>query len=146
VLALLLVVVTPATAAPAVLRPYETNTAVPAANGFPDDFDCDELVGWACFEYYGDRLWVMDELDDNGSLDLQWQNQLWTGSKWDLYRHGSCITDYTYPLYEWQTCNKDFYESSSTNYYGAQGSRVRWRVCDPYDYCYAWTSWHNNNR
>jgi hypothetical protein len=92
-------------------------------------FTCTEY-GWAtaCFEKYGDKLWIY-----NGDWEFprytknQWENWLWDGDEWIKYRWGECFDD---GGGSWFVCNKDFYENTSTNYYGGKGSNIFWRACD----------------
>ena len=95
----------------------------------------------ACFKKYGDQIWVRDtEWSEHPQAIGEWENWLFDGSQWNLYRKGYC-----YRLYEtdWGVCNKDFYEDTTTNYFGGQGSRIYWRACS-FDGCSAWTNVRND--
>ncbi|MGW4466166.1 hypothetical protein [Micromonospora sp. NPDC004704] len=117
---------------------YETDYVVPTTT--PIVGPClviQEAEG--CFKEYGDqwsiRSWT------SGTVRVEWQNQLWDGSQWVLYRIGGCISNLGYG--QSGVCNKDYYESSSRNYFGSYGSRIRWSTCAPT--CSGWGTWVNNN-
>ncbi|MBZ9643309.1 hypothetical protein [Streptomyces sp. PSKA30] len=104
------------------------------------------LTATACFKPYGDVIYVQDLSPDANEVYAYWQNQLRdsTGT-WGTYRSGTCT--YTGGAYGWGSCNKDFYEHSSSNAWGGQGSRVRVKACvndlgD--DTCSSLTVWVNN--
>lgn len=115
---------------------YETNYAVSSGPSWGSCIRIQELD--ACFEKYGDQ-WGISAWT-NSTVRLQWQNQLWNGSGWVLYREGQCISNLGVGH---GVCNKDYYEDSSTNYYGYTGSRLRWQACA--SSCSSWTSWTYNN-
>jgi hypothetical protein len=79
-----------------------------------------------CFEKYGDKIWVNNE-DLLSSEYGHYSNWLRDSSgAWTFWRNGNCIVDYN----GWGYCNKDFYEDSSYNVVGGQGSGVRLYPCD----------------
>lgn len=80
-----------------------------------------------CFTRYGDVWRIQDSLADGNQTFIYWENWLWNGSSWQPYRSGWCNNNHGAP--NWGQCNKDYYESSSTNYYGDQGSRIRFQTC-----------------
>jgi hypothetical protein len=104
----------------------------------PKGMDCVSYTGVeACFEKYGDVIWVLDTAPDGYEADASWQNWLVDGSSWVLYRVGTCRNQ-LHSGY-WGYCNKDFYEYGSVNYYGSKGSGLRLWACD-YGPCsnYVW--------
>ncbi|MET9451768.1 hypothetical protein [Streptomyces cinerochromogenes] len=119
----------PVTAAPAV-QAYEWDTAV--SGGTPPQ-DClanaiSRTGSEACFERYGDVLWVKDTSADGHSATNSWDNYLAdSGGNWTLYRQGSCVNKLGSG--KWGYCNKDFYENSSANAYGGRGSSVDYAAC-----------------
>lgn len=126
-----------ASPAPAVgLLAYETNYAVAGTPNF--DGCADNTYTVACFEKYGDRWWVGLHVSSGRA---EWRNELWNGSKWVLYREGSCISNLG--AQTWGACNKDYYENSSVNAYGYRGSRLWWRACD--STCSSWV-WDYNDQ
>ncbi|MEV4624775.1 hypothetical protein AB0J90_00595 [Micromonospora sp. NPDC049523] len=116
---------------------YEANYAVSASYIQGDCIGTQELDG--CFKKYGDQ-WGSQSWS-SGTTRLEWQNQLWNGSRWVLYREGVCINNLG--LGEPGVCNKDYYEDSSLNAYGSYGSRVRMSLCNTT--CSGWSSWLYNN-
>lgn len=113
----------------------ESDTAVagtpPNGLAFNDSYCSDgyDLAGnWvstACFEPYGDKIWVYDARSDGHAADGYWMNWLVDGTtgKWTAYRDGDCWNSLT--AGHWGYCNKDFYENSSLNYYNGYGSGIR---------------------
>jgi hypothetical protein len=116
-----------ALAAPAQAASYEWDTAT--ASSQPSGLSCEVMTGAeACYEANGDIFWVKDTKADGHSATASWYNHLWNGSQWVLYREGSCVNKLG--AGHWGTCNKDFYESSSTNPYGyTHGSELEWYAC-----------------
>ncbi|MET8568963.1 hypothetical protein [Streptomyces sp. NPDC004783] len=109
----------------------------------PSDAICTSVTsGNGCFRKYGDQFWVRKW--DAVSFDVRWENELWDGQRWLTYRMGTC-TAYTLDVGQWGVCNKDFYENSSTNAYGSQGSRLRWQIVAGTSFG-PWSSWHLNNQ
>ncbi|MEJ3747443.1 hypothetical protein WEI85_29670 [Actinomycetes bacterium KLBMP 9797] len=88
----------------------------------------------ACFEKYGDKLWINNSDLDPRHTRNEWENWLWSGSEWILYRWGECLDNGV----GWYVCNKDFYENSSVNYLGEKGSHIFWRACE-YGQSSGWT-------
>jgi hypothetical protein len=86
------------------------------------------VAGRACFEKTGDIFHVKSEVTNQ--IYVYWENWLWNGSAWKAYRHGRCNNQNGAGT--WVTCNKDFYESSSTNYFSKKGSRLRFQTCIRY--------------
>jgi hypothetical protein len=133
---------TPPSGATAAPLAYEVNYAVEVSGEPPFEAYCG-TIEQACFERHGDRWWARDvENDGVARLEIKWENRLWNGSAWALYRQGSCITDLGY--FQWGVCNKDYYESGSVNAYGYRGSSLRWQFC--YAVCYGWGVWQDNNQ
>ncbi|MGI5145864.1 hypothetical protein ACQEVC_05600 [Plantactinospora sp. CA-294935] len=81
-----------------------------------------------CFTRYGDIWRIQDSLFNGDETFIYWENWLLDGTTWRPYRHGECNNNLDSP--NWGQCNKDLYESSSVNYYGSKGSRVRFQVCN----------------
>ncbi|MEV5084528.1 hypothetical protein AB0K74_39105 [Streptomyces sp. NPDC056159] len=100
--------------------------------------------GNGCFRKYGDQFWVRNWDSPKVSLEVRWQNELWDGQRWQLYRLGTCSA-YQLNTGQWGVCNKDFYENTSTNAYKSQGSRVRWQIVTGTTFG-AWSSWHLNDQ
>ncbi|MFF7791581.1 hypothetical protein [Streptomyces sp. NPDC007991] len=86
-----------------------------------------DKVAKGCFTRYGDKWSIQDSLAEGDQTFIYWENWLWNGSSWMPYRYGECSNNLGAP--NWGACNKDYYESSSTNYYKDQGSRVRFQTC-----------------
>ncbi|MEU0373639.1 hypothetical protein ABZ070_25915 [Streptomyces sp. NPDC006283] len=81
-----------------------------------------------CFSRYGDKWSIQDSLAEGNQTFIYWENWLRDANGgWQPYRHGWCNNNLGAP--NWGACNKDYYESSSTNYYKGQGSRVRFQTC-----------------
>jgi hypothetical protein len=141
---------TAATAAPQGMSPVagqvspqaveEVDTAVA---GTPPAFSANECtnnnVTKVCFEPHGDKVWVLDLASDGNAASGLWENYLWNGGAWQLYRQGMCMNKLSYG--HWGVCNKDFYEDSTNpNAYGSKGSGLRiyaCALCDP--------AWIRNN-
>jgi len=85
------------------------------------------MTAKGCFTKYGDVWHILDAAVDGQQTFIYWENWLWNGSSWKPYRSGWCNNDLGGN--NWGKCNKDYYESSSTNYYGGKGSRLRFQVC-----------------
>jgi hypothetical protein len=125
-----------ALAAPVQAATYEWNTAT--AGSPPSGMRCVSMTGAeACFEKNGDRWWVRDTASDSHSATASWENDLFDGIQWRLYRQGSCVNKLGYG--RWGACNKDYYESGSTNELGGKGSQLDWQACV---YDSADGSWH----
>lgn len=106
----------------------ETDTAV--SSGTPTNASCiTELSGAeACFKPDGDILYVLDTSRDGHDVYAKWDNQLRDSSgSFRSYRTGSCRSSLGYG--NWAACNKDFYEDSSDNAYGGNGSRILLYAC-----------------
>ncbi|MFI8090905.1 hypothetical protein ACIF9R_21720 [Streptomyces sp. NPDC086080] len=100
---------------------------------------CSEVVIWnpkslsydrtakGCFTRHGDKWTIQDSLAEGNQTFVYWENWLKNGSTWAPYRSGWCNNNLGAP--NWGVCNKDYYESSSTNYYGSEGSRIRFQTC-----------------
>ncbi|MGW1587528.1 hypothetical protein [Streptomyces sp. NPDC002386] len=81
-----------------------------------------------CFQPYGDVIWIKDTSLDGYGVYAKWTNQLKNSSgNWQTYRTGKCSNPGSSG--DWAACNKDFYESSSTNAYGGKGSRIQVTAC-----------------
>ncbi|WP_146605617.1 hypothetical protein [Micromonospora craterilacus] len=117
-------------------RPFEDNIATFTYDSGGDA--CSEAwalvptIGWVmtakgCFNKYGDIWRIQDGFADGSQTFIYWENWLKDGSTWRPYRHGECNNNLGAP--SWGSCNKDYYESSSTNYYGDKGSRIRFQTC-----------------
>jgi hypothetical protein len=106
--------------------PTEDDPGVLTGSSPPAGSSC-ASNGDGCFQKYGDVLWVLDNKVDGLGTYVYWENQLWTGTAWRDYRSGRCNNDVGGG--NWARCNKDFYESSSSNYYKAKGSRLRLQWC-----------------
>lgn len=97
---------------------------VDVAQAGTPDFDtyfigCVDYTGVeACFQPYGDVLWVKDT--GGSAATAAWGNDLWTGSAWKRYRTGEC--DNHLGVGHWGYCTKEFYEDSSVSYHGGTGS------------------------
>ncbi|TXS28387.1 hypothetical protein EAO74_13380 [Streptomyces sp. gb1(2016)] len=100
----------------------------------------------ACFQRYGDLIWTKDTSADGYSVYTNWTNQLKQPSgTWKTYRTGKCSNPGSSG--DNASCNKDFYESSSTNAYGGKGSRIQVSACVASfgdDECQT-TTWINND-
>ncbi|GAA0739704.1 hypothetical protein GCM10010199_63940 [Dactylosporangium roseum] len=88
------------------------------------------MTAKGCFTRHGDVWRVQDGFAEGGQTFIYWENWLWNGSSWQPFRHGWCNNDLGAP--HWGTCNKDYYESSSANYYNHKGSKIRFQVCRRY--------------
>ncbi|MEV5148186.1 hypothetical protein AB0L14_28285 [Streptomyces sp. NPDC052727] len=80
-----------------------------------------------CFVKYGDKFTVADTKSDGYSAAVSWDNYLWDGSHWRLYRSGGCYNSAGAGTTGF--CNYDFYENTSTNAYGAKGSKLVFQAC-----------------
>ncbi|NUT50922.1 MAG: hypothetical protein HOV94_26995 [Saccharothrix sp.] len=127
------------------VQTYELDYASPASGEPPVAGTlCDSQLLRVCFAKYGDVWWVKDTTNDGYyNLELQWENRLFDGSAWFLYREGSCTSQLGYNNYG--TCNKDYYESSSLNKWDSYGSQVRFRPCTGASSCGSWSSWIDND-
>ncbi|MFF9771884.1 hypothetical protein ACF1GT_35840 [Streptomyces sp. NPDC014636] len=111
------------------MQAYEWDTAV---SGSKPPQDClDGVVAMtgakACFERYGDVLWVEDTAADGHSATNSWSNYLFDSSgNGHLYRQGSCVNKLG--AGHWGYCNKDFYENSTPTPYGT-GSEIDYAGC-----------------
>ena len=104
------VAVTPAVSA------YEWNTAASWSAPSLPDTDCITMTGAkACFEPHGDYLWVEDTKADGHSATATWNNYIYTGSSWQLWRQGSCVNKLG--TGKWGLCNKEFDEYSDDGSY-----------------------------
>ncbi len=118
-------------------KPFEDNISTFTYESTGDA--CSEVYVWnprsisydkvakGCFAKYGDSWRIQDSLADGDQTFIYWENWLWNGSSWQPYRFGECSNNLGAP--QWGACNKDYYESSSTNYYGGKGSRIRFQTC-----------------
>ncbi len=121
----------------------EINDAVAGTPpAFDPNTDCSSGEGtYVCFQKDGDKIWVEDTAADGVSADGRWENYLWDGSNWTLYRQGACLNKLSYG--HWGYCDKDFYEDTSTNHYGSKGSGIRLYPCGAI--CDADYQWIRNN-
>ena len=101
--------------------------AVAGSPGGIYDSDCITATGGiACFQRYGDKIWVKHT--GSNLAAATYENYLWDGNSWELYRWGHCWN--TLAVGEWGYCNKDFYEDQTNpNAYGDKGSGIRLYVC-----------------
>ncbi|MEV7871547.1 hypothetical protein AB0P17_36855 [Streptomyces sp. NPDC088124] len=99
----------------------------PAASPAADQVCATATGAVGCFVKYGDKFIVEDTASDGYSAAVVWANYLWDGSSWQLYRTGLCYNPEGAGTMV--TCNKDFYEDSSTNAYGAKGSVLDFQAC-----------------
>ncbi|WP_433134008.1 hypothetical protein ACQPWW_17400 [Micromonospora sp. CA-240977] len=150
----LMVAPSPASASP--FYPYETNQAALTSASPPSDAICDRVQISSsyyiegCFQKYGDRWWVRQIGNDiTTRAYIEWENELaaYQGPlgtpNYEVYRDGQCLAAPS--TSQWSTCEKDYYENSSTNYFGLKGSRLYWHVClAPYDSCYTSRTTVNN--
>lgn len=102
-----------------------------------------------CLKKYGDRLFAYDTTLDGFSVYVLWENQLYNGSGWKLYRKGRCTSNHGFDNYG--ECNKDFYENSTyPNAFGSSGSRIRIKSCADVtwgpDHCTEWSPWLVNDK
>ncbi|MEH6374324.1 hypothetical protein V7793_08295 [Streptomyces sp. KLMMK] len=120
----------------AFLRPMEDDMATAtSARPLPGDH-CEKVedgagpgnVAYGCFKTYGDSWIIQDSKGEGAQTYIYWENWLYDGARWRPYRHGRCNNDLGAP--NWGQCNKDYYESGSTNYFGKKGSQMRFQVCD----------------
>jgi hypothetical protein len=120
-------------------KPFEDNIAVAAHVEDPNGEQCQEnwvmepppflwtMVAKGCFTRYGDVWAIQDSFGDTYQTFIYWENWIRDGASWRPYRYGECSNNLGAP--NWGKCNKDYYESSSTNFYGGTGSRIRFQVC-----------------
>lgn len=121
---------------PAQAASYEWDTA--SAGSPPSGTTCVSMTGAkACFEKNGDKWWVEDTKADGHSATASWTNYLDDGNGYRSYRTGSCVNKLGSG--EWGVCNKEYYESGSTNTLGGKGSVLSWQACV---YDSADGSWH----
>jgi hypothetical protein len=107
----------------------ETDYAVAATPSASVNDNCVSYTGVkACFEKYGDKIWVLDTAPDGYRADGAWHNDLWNGSSWVDYRLGTCRN--TLGSGRWGYCNKDFYEDDTLNAKGGRGSAIMLWACD----------------
>lgn len=133
----------------------EENTATSVRGPQPPDAICESVglptsrFAGGCFKRYGDEWWVTQNALYGEKVYVDWENYLlapgpfFGGSHWELYRTGRCYLN-TLSEFAWGVCNKDYYEHSSTNFYGLKGSQLRWRVCVQGWSCSSWTSRYND--
>jgi hypothetical protein len=125
-----------ASTAPAQAAAYEWDTAT--AGSPPGGMTCVSMTGAeACFQKHDDRWWVRDTASDGHSATASWENDVFDGIQWRMYRQGSCVNKLGYG--QWGVCNKDYYESGSTNDLGGKGSQLTWQACV---YDSAGGTWH----
>jgi hypothetical protein len=118
-----------AASAPSVLAGGDDGVAIAVA-GSPGgiyDSDCITVTGGiACFQRYGDKIWV--EHTGSKAAAASYENHLWDGNSWELYRWGQCWNSLA--VGKWGYCNKDFYEDQTKpNAYGSKGSGIRLYIC-----------------
>jgi hypothetical protein len=117
-------------------KPFEDELSMPA---YELGSKCSEVFVWnprslsfdkvakGCFTISEDKWSIQDSLADGDQTFIYWENWLWNGSSWKPYRYGECSNALGAP--NWGACDKDYYESSSTNYYNSKGSRIRFQTC-----------------
>ncbi|AXI78291.1 hypothetical protein [Peterkaempfera bronchialis] len=128
--AVLLVPALTSTASAATPTPRNTVIPRPAAvsPALSADSVCASVTGArVCFVKYGDKFTVEDTSADGYSAVAVWNNYLWDGSAWVLYRAGACVNSNGNGTVA--TCNYDFYENTTTNPYGAKGSQIVFQAC-----------------
>jgi hypothetical protein len=133
----------PAASMPAAVVSGDDGVAIAVA-GTPGgiyDSDCMTVTGGiACFQRYGDKVWVKHT--GSTAAAASYENYLWDGGAWSLYRWGYCYNSLA--AGKWGYCNKDFYEDQTNpNAYGSKGSGVRLYVC--LSSCSAGYVWVRNN-
>ncbi len=137
--ALLLVLVSAAATLSAMLAGASTasaSTGDTAVAGTPPIFTSDECATnsatyagkpvsfTACFEPYGDKIWVYDGGADTYPAYGAWDNYLKdSAGNWTIYRSGTCVNHLG--AGHWGYCNYDFYEDSTYNADYGYGSGVR---------------------
>lgn len=126
---------------------FETDTAVsanpPLEIGNHESSVCKTMTGAAaCFQKYGDVLWVEDTASNGASASVYWENYLWNGSSWVFWRQGKCVN--SLGNLHWGKCDKDFYEDSTLNPLGSRGSGIRVYPCNGND-CSGSYLWLRNN-
>jgi hypothetical protein len=85
------------------------------------------MTAKGCFTKHDDVWHILDAAVDGQQTFIYWENWLKAGSSWKPYRSGWCNNDLGGA--NWGKCNKNYYESSSKNYYGSKGSRIRFQTC-----------------
>lgn len=111
-LGLVLSVTTISAAATAAAKPtvtYEWNTAV--WGDPPSGLSCSVITGAAaCYQRYGDKIWVKDTAKDGWSAVGAWRDYYNTGSQDVLHREGACVNKLGYG--QWGVCDKNFPEGT----------------------------------
>lgn len=89
------------------------------------------MTAKGCFTKNDDLWYIQDAFPDGSQTFVYWENWLWSGdgpgAQWKPYRYGECTNNLNAP--NWGKCNKNYYESSSTNFYGGKGSKIRFQTC-----------------
>jgi hypothetical protein len=111
-------------ASPAAASSEEVDTATAGSPDFGSHSACSATeAAEGCFVTYGDHLWVRDAAPDGLVASVYWENRLWNGSSWILWRNGRCENHLGSG--KWGGCNKDFYENGTNpNGIGGKGSEV----------------------
>lgn len=111
-------------AKPAAASSEEVDTATAGSPDFGSRSACSAIeAAEGCFVSYGDHLWVKDTSADGLVASVYWENRLWNGSSWVLWRNGRCENHLGNG--KWGGCNKDFYENGTNpNALGGKGSEV----------------------
>lgn len=76
----------------------------------------------ACFQPYGDLIWVRDTASDGHPAYADWENDLWSGSAWIAAYASTCES--TLGAGRWGYCDEEFFEDSQANNVGGVGSVV----------------------
>jgi hypothetical protein len=76
----------------------------------------------ACFQPYGDLIWVRDTASDGHPAYADWENDLWSGSQWIAAYASTCES--TLGAGKWGYCDEEFFENDQPNNVGGTGSRV----------------------
>ncbi|WP_216207432.1 hypothetical protein [Amycolatopsis aidingensis] len=94
----------------AAVAEFERNFAVAGNLPSRSELTCHSVPAVEiCYQAYGDRWWVQDQLGDGASAVVKWEN-FRNGS---LYRHGMCVN--SLGKGKWGQCNKNYYENSVLN-------------------------------
>ena len=78
----------------------------------PDGLECATYLGAkACYQEYGDTLWVKDLASDGFSAIARWWDYIDEGGgRYKLYRQGACRNKLGSGA--WGYCNKNFWETN----------------------------------
>lgn len=93
----------------------------------------------ACFQKYGDVIWVYDRVDDIFISQAHWSLWLRNGQgEWTFHKWGRCKVPPQY-VRVWVRCDRDFYEDSTyPNAKGGQGAGIRLYALDDNWFGPAW--------